>query len=495
MSDTILAVPLFLPLIWAAVLTAWTLFRPAPAERVVTRVALLVHGAAFAATILVLVSGHAHLQLGRWLQLDGFDASVGLTFDLIGGTYALVATGWTLIIARATAPYLHREPGLPRFYAALGVLTTGAVLIGTADSLLLVFAGWELAGLASAALIGWRTTRPDAVWSALRALLTNRPGDAGLWIALMVLVAAAGSTSFATMSGLGQVSAMIVSIGVATAAIAKSGQPPFSPWLARAMEGPTPSSALFYAAVLIHAGPVLLLRVDGALGGSTTLRAMAAVVGLAGFVAGALISLTATDIKSVLVHASMSQAGVTLILVGLGQRELALLHLVGHGAMRAWQLLSAPSYRALVRDQPVRQLNLTGPGWGRVQHALSARFWLSELHHAAIVAPLVAASRRLVAADSALDISSRVATVAHDLFGEPAQAATQTPAGRALHALLSAVEAIEDTLFTRLLGQTIPAFMTAWARWLERADAWLAEPWFVPVAIVLTVAAMLGGAS
>ena len=127
------------------------------------------------------------------------------------------------------------------------------------------------------------------------------------------------------------------------AAAGKSALVPFSGWLPRAMEGPTPSSAVFYGALSVHLGAFLLLRVSPILDLSPWLCAAVVVAGLATAVFAAVAGRVQTDIKSALSFASLTQVGIIVAEIGLGLRYLALVHILGHGCLRTLQFLRAPT--------------------------------------------------------------------------------------------------------------------------------------------------------
>ena len=167
-------------------------------------------------------------------------------------------------------------------------------------------------------------------------------------------------------------------IGFVIAALAKSAQLPFSAWLTRALEGPTPSSAIFYGAVMVHAGVYLMLRLEPLL-----LQVPDVMFGLV--VAGALTAIYAwlcglvqTDVKSALIFATLFQVSLMFVSIGLGWTTLALVHLCLHACWRVWQFLVAPSWLVITRERPAPP-----PAWLRnnqfLYTAALQRFWLDKL--------------------------------------------------------------------------------------------------------------------
>ena len=136
---------------------------------------------------------------------------------------------------------------------------------------------------------------------------------------------------------------MLVGLLLLVAAAGKSALVPFCGWLPRAMEGPTPSSAIFYGALSVHLGAFLLLRVSPILELSLPLSIAVGVLGLTSAIFGALFARVQTDIKSALAFASLTQVGIIVAEIGCGLRYIALIHIIGHACLRTLQLLRAPT--------------------------------------------------------------------------------------------------------------------------------------------------------
>jgi hypothetical protein len=144
----------------------------------------------------------------------------------------------------------------------------GMLLIVLAGNAVLAFVGWELAGISSWLLIAYAWERPVATANALFVFVVNRVGDAGFLLGIGLAVWSVGSLEWAGLAGDGtmsMVSARLLAAGFVLAAVVKSAQLPFTPWIARALEGPTPSSAVFYGSLMVHAGVFLLCRLQGLL--------------------------------------------------------------------------------------------------------------------------------------------------------------------------------------------------------------------------------------
>ncbi len=347
---TILAPLLSVFVIGARVL----LWRAKPSEHLVT---IVVHtgllasigaGAVVLAGYLGLLGAPitGDIEFGDWLRIRDFRIPAVLLVDRISITIALFASVLTALVARFSRTYLHKEPGFTRFFTLLGLFATGTQLVALAGALELFFAGWELIGISSAFFIGFFHERDEPVRSSVRAFATYRFSDAGLLIATVMTFDALGSARFSALgsaAALPAIQSTAIALLFLLSAMGKSAQLPFSGWLPRAMEGPTPSSALFYGAVSIHAGLFLLLRVWPMLEVSMIARTMAVLVGLSTAVYAAAVVRVHTDAKGALAHATLAQVGLILAEIGMGWTNLALAHLVCHAFLRLGQYLKAPN--------------------------------------------------------------------------------------------------------------------------------------------------------
>lgn len=321
------------------------------------------------------------VELGDWLRLGDFVIPAVLLVDEISVTLSLFAAVLTALIARFSRTYLHKEPGFTRFYALLAIFATGTQLVALAGALELFFAGWELIGISSAFFIGFFHEREEPVRSSVRAFATYRLSDAGLLIATVTTLELLGSarfSAFGSAAALPAAQATAIALLFLLSAMGKSAQLPFSGWLPRAMEGPTPSSALFYGAVSIHAGLFLLLRVWPVLEVSPLARVIGVGVGLSTAVYAAAVVRVHTDAKGALAHATLSQVGLILAEICLGWTTLALAHLVCHALLRLGQFLKAPN---MIHDSHrLGHGRPHPPRWQQRAPAWAARWYAASLH-------------------------------------------------------------------------------------------------------------------
>ncbi|HEX6963809.1 MAG TPA: proton-conducting transporter membrane subunit, partial [Lacipirellula sp.] len=177
--------------------------------------------------------------------------------------------------------------------------------------------------------------------------------------------------------------ALFIGLLLLIAAAGKSALVPFSGWLPRAMEGPTPSSAIFYGALSVHLGAFLLLRVSPLLERSALLCAIIVLVGLATAAFGALAARVQTDVKSALAFASLTQVGIIVAEIGCGLRYIALIHMIGHACLRTLQLLRAPT---LLLDYRTLENAIGGrlPGAGSFWQQSAPSPWRRRLYRFAL---------------------------------------------------------------------------------------------------------------
>jgi NADH-quinone oxidoreductase subunit L len=209
-------------------------------------------------------------------------------------------------------------------------------------------------GVCSFALIGhWWEEKPNSD-AALKAFLTNRVGDIGLMIGVIVLFFGAGQTfdilDINTKANTGQISHNLLLIGslcLIAAVMSKSGQFILHTWLPDAMAGPTPVSALIHAATMVVAGIYMVARLypvfyEGLSIGGNTINALA-VVGSVTALFGALLAFVQKDIKKVLAYSTVSQLGFMVTALGVGAWTAALFHLFTHAMFKACLFLGAGS--------------------------------------------------------------------------------------------------------------------------------------------------------
>jgi NAD(P)H-quinone oxidoreductase subunit 5 len=350
----VIAAPLtLLCVLGLASLLGWTLSEEATSKVVQTAI---VAGLLTAVAVLVLMlldgSRHVTIMLGDWVEIPGYRFSVKFVFDRLSVPMVILSFLLSGTIAAFADGYMHRERGFNRFFALYALFVLGMVTASLAGTIETLFAGWEMVGLSSALLVAFYQERPAPARNGLRVWMVYRVSDAALFLAAVVMHHLASEGDFDELLGenwpFGHVTIsgsqiVIVGLLLLTAAAGKSGLVPFSGWLPRAMEGPTPSSAIFYGALSVHLGAFLLLRMSPLLDASFLLSAVVVTLGLVTATLAYLIGRVQTDIKSVLSFACLSQVGLIVAEIGFGLRYLALVHLLGHACLRTLQFVRAPT--------------------------------------------------------------------------------------------------------------------------------------------------------
>jgi NADH:ubiquinone oxidoreductase subunit 5 (subunit L)/multisubunit Na+/H+ antiporter MnhA subunit len=228
----------------------------------------------------------------------------------------------------------------------------GLMVVSFARSLDLLFLGWELVGTTSVLLISYFMEKPQPVVHATKAIISYRLCDMGILAASAWAHHFLHTTDFVMISSHlehahGAISLIFIGLFVIWASLAKAGQLPMSSWLATAMEGPTPSSAIFYGALSVHLGPFLLLRFYDFFTHYPVLLVVIGVIGALSAFYATLVGRTRSDAKTMLAYATISQVGIIYVEIALGFTNFALFHIVTHASMRTYQFLRSSS---LIQD-------------------------------------------------------------------------------------------------------------------------------------------------
>ncbi|MBF0309827.1 MAG: hypothetical protein HQL56_09890 [Magnetococcales bacterium] len=342
------------------------------------------------------------IVVGTWISSGTYRVSVSFLLDRLGLSMATLMAVGLWLTARFSVNYLHREPGFQRFFAILCLFAGAMLLLTLSGNALLAFVGWEVAGVASFLLIGYAYDRATATGNATRALVTNRFGDAGFLVGITLSFLWMGGIEweeiFAKVGRVDSLHVGLVAAGFILAAMAKSGQIPFAAWIGRALEGPTPSSAVFYGSLMVHAGVFLLLRLEPLLVKSVAMMGLLLVLGGLSMLYGLLVGLVQSDVKSLLMASTQAQVGFMVLLCGLGLFDVAAWYLAGHALWRLVHFLLAPSYMHLVAG-PARPVPRWLSGQERLFTAALQRFWLDHLAETLLTRPTLALARDLLTFD------------------------------------------------------------------------------------------------
>lgn len=435
-----------------------------------------------------------HRVLAVWFGTPEWQGTFSFLLDGLSLSVATVTALISWLVARFSANYLHREAGFHRFFIVLSLFLSGIQLVLLAGNALLAFVGWEMCGVASFLLIAYAWQRPLATGNALFAFVTNRAGDAGFLFGLGLAAFWLRGFEWPLFTGeirLPMVDARILAIGFVIAALVKSAQLPFTPWIARALEGPTPSSAIFYGAVLVHAGVYLMLRLSPLLAQVPDLMIGLVVAGVLTAAYAWLVGLVQTDVKSALIHATVFQVGLMFVAIGLGWTTLATVHLCLHAAWRTWYFLLAPSWLQITRDRPPPPPSRLARS-RLLYTAAVQRFWLDRLAMILVVSPtesFAQDSRRLEAnfIDRAIGEVGKGKAVDET---RPLVRADGLP-GRALATLAGQLQQVENRLLLQGRGGMAERLLQRLGAYLQTLEHLLEQPRYLMMAVMATFVVIL----
>ncbi|MCM0042148.1 MAG: hypothetical protein NBV61_05215 [Algoriphagus sp.] len=310
------------------------------------------------------------LQGGKNLNLeeiilfksDHFEFLIDFFFDRISAVYLSVGALLTFLITFYSRYYLHREPGYKRFFNTVLFFYLGFNLTILAGNFETLFIGWEILGLSSFLLVAFYRKNLLPTRNAIKVFSIYRIGDVGLILAMWASHHLwHANVTFLDLTDVQRVVdqqmghsgiALFIGLMLLLAAAAKSAQFPFSSWLPRAMEGPTPSSAIFYGSLSVHLGVFLLLRTYSFWENQLLVRILIGSTGLITAVVSTTIARVQTSIKTQIGYASLTQIGIMFMEVAAGLELLVLIHFAGNAFLRTYQLLVSPSVVSyLIREQ------------------------------------------------------------------------------------------------------------------------------------------------
>jgi NADH-quinone oxidoreductase subunit L len=374
---------LFLPLLATAVITLFTL-------RCRTTSALLSIGAivtGFVLTVSFIAANGFHPAVTEtstnWLSIGNLNIDFGLKLDGLSLMMMLIVTGVGGAIHIYSFGYMSEDRGFSRFFACMSLFTFSMLGIVLANNFIQLFIFWELVGVSSYLLIGFWFEKPSAADAAKKAFITNRLGDFGFLLGIIILWwFTNGLQNFDLIQKLAHeilnlpdhgytygdhfwltIAGLLIFCG----AVGKSAQFPLHVWLPDAMEGPTPVSALIHAATMVAAGVYMLCRIFQIF----TPEALHVIAYIGGFTAllSALIAIQQNDIKRILAYSTLSQLGYMVMAVGLSGPTAAMFHLTTHAFFKALLFLGAGSVIiALHHEQDIWKM-------GGLRQKMPVTFW------------------------------------------------------------------------------------------------------------------------
>ena len=293
-------------------------------------------------------------KVGGWWSSGDENFAVGTLVDGQTVLLLIVVTSISLLVHIYSSEYLKGDRRFVHYYAFLSLFTASMLFFVMAQNLVQMIVGWELVGVCSFVLIGhWWEEKPNTD-AALKAFLTNRVGDIGLLVGVIILWGTFDTfsiheinTKVGEMGSEVHFALLMASIALMAAVCSKSGQFPLHTWLPDAMAGPTPVSALIHAATMVVAGVYMIGRLypvfyEGFSIGTSSINLMAFIGGFTALI-GAGLAFAQWDIKKVLAYSTVSQLGYMVMALGVGAWTAAMFHLFTHAFFKACLFLGAGS--------------------------------------------------------------------------------------------------------------------------------------------------------
>jgi len=316
-------------------------------------------GLSFISSVILLkyVSNGAVIEVHMmdWIMAGDFNVGFGFVVDQVSAIMMIVVTSVSTIVHIYSIGYMDHDKGFNRYFSYLSAFVFSMMILVMSDNFLGLFIGWEGVGLCSWLLIGFWYHKHSASWAANEAFIMNRIADLGMLIGIFLIYWNTGSLKysevFPLMAGLEHSLLVMIGIFLFIGAMGKSAQFPLHTWLADAMEGPTPVSALIHAATMVTAGVYLVIR-------SNELYVLipevgAFIAGLGAFVAlfAGTMALVNNDLKRIIAYSTLSQLGYMFVAAGLGAYWIALFHLMTHAFFKSMLFLGAGNVMHAMHDE------------------------------------------------------------------------------------------------------------------------------------------------
>ena len=328
----------------------------------------------------VIAGARFNATIYEWMRLGdpaapggGLKMEIGFLVDGLTAMMMVVVTFVSLMVHVYTVGYMADDPGYQRFFSYISLFTFSMLMLVMSNNFLQLFFGWEAVGLVSYLLIGFWYKKPTAIFANMKAFLVNRVGDFGFILGIGLVVAYAGTLSYAeTFARADELAKLsfpmplwggewmvitVTCICLFIGAMGKSAQFPLHVWLPDSMEGPTPISALIHAATMVTAGIFMVARMSPLFELSDTALNFILVIGSITALFMGLLGIIQTDIKRVVAYSTLSQLGYMTVALGASAYSVAVFHLMTHAFFKALLFLGAGSVIiGMHHDQDIRNM-------------------------------------------------------------------------------------------------------------------------------------------
>src|SRR3990167_3548954 len=310
----------------------------------------------FVLLVSVLSSGETvHVEMMTWMATGDLYIPFGFVVDQVSVTMMMVVTLVSTVVHVYAIGYMDHDKGFNRFFSYLSAFVFSMMVLVMSDNFAGLFIGWEGVGLCSWLLIGFWYHKESATWAANEAFIMNRIADLGMLIGIFLLYWNTGSLQydvvFAEIGNLPLVVTTWSGIFLFIGAMGKSAQFPLHTWLADAMEGPTPVSALIHAATMVTAGVYLVVRANPIYDLIPNVGIFIASLGAFVALFAASMALVNRDMKRIIAYSTLSQLGYMFVAAGLGAYWVALFHLMAHAFFKALLFLGAGNVMHAMHDE------------------------------------------------------------------------------------------------------------------------------------------------
>ena len=337
------------------------------------------------------ISGEAYtVHLGNWINSGNLNISWALRLDMLSAMMLFVVMLVSTLVHIYSIGYMGHDPHQARFFSYLSLFTFAMLMLVTSNNFLQLFFGWEGVGLCSYLLIGFWFKKQSANAAAIKAFLVNRVGDLGLILGICAIYYSTGSLDYDVVFNSApsilnldikfltykvpyiEITCFLLFIG----AMGKSAQIGLHTWLADAMEGPTPVSALIHAATMVTAGVFLVARCSPLFEYAPVALNFVIIVGALTSIFAAFIAISQNDIKKIIAYSTCSQLGYMFFACGVSAYSAGMFHLVTHAFFKALLFLGAGSIiHALSDEQDIRKMG----GLAKILPYTCVAMWIGSL--------------------------------------------------------------------------------------------------------------------
>jgi NADH-quinone oxidoreductase subunit L len=318
-----------------------------------------------------------HVNMLDWISIGHVSIPFGFVADHVSVTMMVVVTIVSTMVHIHSIGYMDHDKSFNRFFAWLSAFVFSMMILVMSDNFAGLFIGWEGVGLCSWGLIGFwyhkkdqekyadiensafSTLSPHSAvspsWAANEAFIQNRVADLAMLLGLFLIFWNLGTLQydsvFAQIGTLDTSTILWIAGLLFVGAMGKSAQFPFNTWLANAMEGPTPVSALIHAATMVTAGVFLVVRANDIFVAVPEVGYVIAALGAFVAIGAASMALVATNMKKIIAFSTLSQLGYMFVAAGLGAYWIALFHLATHAFFKSVLFLGAGNVMHAMNDQ------------------------------------------------------------------------------------------------------------------------------------------------